>query len=858
MVQARLKLMEEAHASLNDSHSDMLNRYNGMKMERHDLQLRLYQSEKEIEELGIDNSEIKTENKEIAEKLKQQEEQAKALMADKENLQGWVDDNEQELEQMRVHIDQANNLIADLGRNLQQSREQNEKLDRALREMIEGRNAMNEEKEAVRAKMMMNDRQIDALERSLMEARDRLLQLEQILQEISVQKKLLDEKFRELDTSNRELREERDDLLAKLDEKETENENLRQTLLKAKDVTEEKLIVIEDLKGQNNKLLEKVKEIEANQNNLNAEKESLNIKMGLRDKEIDYLKLNLSETRNRLMSQTWVIQETKSENAKLNEKIKQVEAVNDSMRLEKDNLMIKAHSLKNRLNESEEQRNELLYIVENLKEQKGQVEDEFKIVDMSNKTLQFENEILNIKIQSKEDEEKDLKLKITQLLTKLNKVDATNNPQAKALEYEVKVQLNNLMDLFKGGVKVSKPIQFEKLRALIGMIGMSQSGKSFVVTKLAGEKGPVDLEGTEGMGFKVTKILQSLIIDGQGMDSAMGNVEENIQAEMEKNATEFVIMSYIQDNSNVLVMVVNDGSKKEEELIRQIVQKNPTKQIFIVHNMKDIQSNEYLKKKLNDKMMKQFNLVRQQLVIDNEPMVYFEQEIKGKKISHLIMAKEGSEAGDVYNDMSVKAFKYLMSKEQPQQAITMQPLKSIEQFLKKIHAKILVNNENETMKELPVVIEGEKMIAKVEAKLKNFMFDAMGNIRESLIQAKNNTEYTIMRKAENIMGFFNIPLLLEETVQVNVERLNNENYLLKIEGNRVFEGDLGEAMVNKEKVLSENMDFNKQFNMVIPLKANAGEVYAQDQEEMEINYEDGVLSIIIPVFKDMEVAFEMI
>jgi hypothetical protein len=274
--------------------------------------------------------------------------------------------------------------------------------------------------------------------------------------------------------------------------------------------------------------------------------------------------------------------------------------------------------------------------------------------------------------------------------------------------------------------------------------------------------------------------------------------------------------------------------------------------------MKDIQSNEYLKKKLNDKMMKQFNLVRQQLVIDNEPMVYFEQEIKGRKISHLIMAKEGSEAGDVYNDMSVKAFKYLMSKEQPQQAITMQPLRSIEQYLKKIQAKILVNNENETMNELAVVIEGDKMIAKVEAKLKNFMFDAMGNIKQSLIQAKNNTEYTIMRKADNIMGFFNIPLLLEETVQVNVEKLNNENYLLKIEGNRVFEGDLAEAQVNKEKVLSENMDYNKLFNMVIPLKANAGEIFAQDQEEMEINYEEGVLSIIIPVFKDMEYAFEMI
>jgi len=228
----------------------------------------------------------------------------------------------------------------------------------------------------------------------------------------------------------------------------------------------------------------------------------------------------------------------------------------------------------------------------------------------------------------------------------------------------------------KGKEKYNK---FKKKDVIkIGVIGNSNKGKSFLLSKISKIKLPSGTKiKTEGLSIKYpesgenSKIvlldsfgLDNPILKEQANDEKYKNEKEYFKEKLrEKLITELFLQNYIINNSDILILVVSILTYSEQKLINKIImemRKNKiNKDLIILHNlityMKINQVEDYLNKYLLKNAT--FDLEEGHKVSTTE------KEIKGKyfydkndeqlKIFHLIFANEGSEAGNYYNDFTI-------------------------------------------------------------------------------------------------------------------------------------------------------------------------------------------------------------
>ena len=357
----------------------------------------------------------------------------------------------------------------------------------------------------------------------------------------------------------------------------------------------------------------------------------------------------------------------------------------------------------------------------------------------------------------------------TQHISKLEKKDEWKFSKEKVEKfYDIIININSILKVKKGweiemtkeGENKYEEFKDKKL-IVIGVVGNMNKGKTFILSKLSKIELPSGTSiNTKGISVKYPELKKNenrkyILLDSAGLEIPIlkspeelelnkdnKDIIENYNKFIEKSRdiliTESFLQNFIISNSNILLLIVGILTYSEQKLINKIKQEiirgRKEKKLFIIHNLRTYRKKEQVKKYIDDVLFKSgtFDLQsHEEVTAENiriEGEHFTEKEIKGIKIFHLIFAEDGSEAGDIYNNYTIKFIE-----KQYSDVLTKRKFDVIEEIKDKfiyISPKILkekINNEdfisNEEIKE-------KKMIALKDNKknlvLKKCYIDELG------------------------------------------------------------------------------------------------------------------------------------
>ena len=227
----------------------------------------------------------------------------------------------------------------------------------------------------------------------------------------------------------------------------------------------------------------------------------------------------------------------------------------------------------------------------------------------------------------------------------------------------------------------------------IGVLGNGNSGKSFILSKLTNFKVPSGFSiKTEGISLKYPDMKTKdgkgmVIIDSAGFETPLLESFDckldslsNLDAKEAKSKIndlakdrailEVFILKYVLEYSDIIIAVVGQLTYSEQQLLLRMKRENTKKKIFIVHNLLNLETKQQVTDYIDNvlkKSLTQQTVERSMSSLDENKKVdgtvlnqtyYHEQytdnnDNKLHTIEHLIMAKEGTEAGNYYNQSAI-------------------------------------------------------------------------------------------------------------------------------------------------------------------------------------------------------------
>ena len=362
----------------------------------------------------------------------------------------------------------------------------------------------------------------------------------------------------------------------------------------------------------------------------------------------------------------------------------------ESLKLANQNLNVKIDSLKKELKNLEEKINNLNLKIESQNLLLNALEKEKLSLSYENDKLKRLNQSLNKILENVDDPEihKNLDIIRTGEYFKTINNNITINSKTNELImnenikdidakdfYDVIISINSIKDITKGWeVKMSKRAieSYEKLKKetiiKIGVIGNSNKGKSFILSKISKIKLPSGTSiRTEGLSIKYPELKEYkerkiVLLDSAGLETPVLNEEEGENKEEDMNAkkeesetetetdnikedtksikeetekedskekdvndeknqkeifkeksrekmiTELFLQNYIINNSDILIIVVDILTYSEQKLINRIKsdirRAKINKPLYIIHNLKTYTSVKQVEDYINNILLK--------------------------------------------------------------------------------------------------------------------------------------------------------------------------------------------------------------------------------------------------------------
>ena len=445
--------------------------------------------------------------------------------------------------------------------------------------------------------------------------------------------------------------------------------------------------------------------------------------------------------------------------------------------------------------------------------------------------------------------------------------------------YDVIVNIQSIKDIAKGwNIKFSQRIKnYEEFINIkenekvlkIGIIGNSNKGKSFILSKLSHITLPFGTNiKTEGLSIKYPdlknfKNRKIVLLDSVGLETPVINISKNekgkkdnninidkeeeengdyfIEKSREKLLTELFLQNYIIHNSDILIAVVGLLTYSEQKLLNKIKYeiKNAklNKTLYIIHNLMTYTTIEQVETYIKDILLKSATFeLEKHIQIDTKTESKngecFYEKYSNPPVFHLIFANEYSKAGKYYN-------KYTLS------------------FLENSFEKI-------------TDLKGFDILSTIKERFKAISEDIIENFNDeiefndsnkNLIKLKKPKEITLKKLFINKLEFPNIKTRKFEPnysyyfnkankqLIVNVEapgscklvtsiQFNGEYIIIKISGNKY--SDDKTSIINERKF--------GPFSLEIPLKLkefikNEKELLIKN-EKPKIEKKDGIFVII--------------
>lgn len=221
---------------------------------------------------------------------------------------------------------------------------------------------------------------------------------------------------------------------------------------------------------------------------------------------------------------------------------------------------------------------------------------------------------------------------------------------------------------------------------VIGVIGLGNVGKSYLLSLFTGDELPTgDSVHTKGISIKKKKKL--IILDSEGVEAPLtkSNISEDLFPKenllnkdinesdgliqtiaKDKKAVELFIQDFIIEKSSILFIVVGQLTLTEQKLINRIVTEGKKKNIFVIHNLKNLYSKEqienYIENIFKKNIFLNFKTFSEQKYKsgDNNNESEFNKyyiesynENGDKKVIHLIMASNFKESEAYYYNKTV-------------------------------------------------------------------------------------------------------------------------------------------------------------------------------------------------------------
>ncbi len=148
-------------------------------------------------------------------------------------------------------------------------------------------------------------------------------------------------------------------------------------------------------------------------------------------------------------------------------------------------------------------------------------------------------------------------------------------------------------------------------------------------------------------------------MENKNLSNNNSDIELVTELARDKIATENFIQEFIYFYSDILIVIVGQLTNDDQKLINRIkLMYGNKKNLFIIHNLMFIETIENVEKIIEDTILKSItfnNLSKINIIGENDEkqnQYYYQEELMEEKatIIHLIMAREGSEAGNYYNN----------------------------------------------------------------------------------------------------------------------------------------------------------------------------------------------------------------
>ena len=345
--------------------------------------------------------------------------------------------------------------------------------------------------------------------------------------------------------------------------------------------------------------------------------------------------------------------------------------------------------------------------------------------------------------------------------------------------YDIIIYIQSINDIINGWKVEFSPRMAEKYQEFtdnkvvkIGVIGNSNKGKSFILSKLSELYLPSGTSiKTQGLSIKFPELKKHperkiALLDSAGLETPVllekeeienineknenVNANKNLQKKIEafkeesrdKIITEFFLQNYIIHNSDILIVVVGNLTYSEQKLLNKIkseLRRAKEKTLYVIHNLMTFTTVKQVKDYINETLLKSatFNLEKQ--IIPNETSkCYYEKRTK-PEIKHLLYANEGSEAGNYYNkytlDYIEKAYITITDLEPFDVLKTVKERFKIisKEILEKSEGEIIFDNQNEMTekKQDSIIFDNSnenviRLIKPDKIKLKKCLIDELG------------------------------------------------------------------------------------------------------------------------------------
>ena len=459
-------------------------------------------------------------------------------------------------------------------------------------------------------------------------------------------------KIRELKNRNIELEKEKTTIIELNEQAQTIIKKLENDCSKLKN---ENLLLEKNQKRIKEKLLQKEKDLKEKDNLIDKKEKALN----KANDDIELYKKSLKEKDNQLYN-----------------KEKEIKFIQDQSNLQNS-------KFNGAINTFEDLRNEKEILKKDL--------SRYKEIEQKYNNIIKENQKLNSILSGNEIKEEFLTKKAEEYYDVVIDIDSINSLKTKGWEIIYNKERKTDYD---------KIINDNSIK--IGVVGLNNVGKSYLLSKIVrveipigysvetkgisikyAEKGKGQEEGLcilDSAGHEAPLLLPNIIEISKNEISLINNLknidnekklEEYIKRDEEeelskdKANTERFIERLIISLSDMIILVIGKLTRTEQRLINRIKEEaknneiSKISKIIIVHNLSQYHKKEEVERHINNylKCSATFNLEEKKVVRKKDRVFYVEKKSdKNENITvfHYIMAKEGTEAGDHYNNLCLE------------------------------------------------------------------------------------------------------------------------------------------------------------------------------------------------------------